>query len=79
MPSRWKPVDYMALILTSVISICVLVVVIMGAFQEGEMSETKMKIVGGITTSIIAIIAIYIGAKIRESGKTDNDPNPPQT
>ena len=63
----WKPLDYIVGIL--VITLMVLLLMIMSevVFDDRAMTETGAKRVNVIINSMVAIIAMYVGAQIQKS------------
>jgi hypothetical protein len=61
-----KPVDWVVMF----IALCVGIVVVMPLFSyviAGEhMSEEGDKLIGGLVASMIAIISIYVGARLKD-------------
>ena len=63
--SNWKPVDIIAAILSCVIGVVLIVWAIESACRGDDMTEAQSKIIGSIFTSLISIIALYVGETIR--------------
>lgn len=66
------PEDLIAIIIAIAISIILVAVVLIPLVLDYELSDKKAEIIGGLITSFIAILSIYIGSKIRKNGKNGN-------
>lgn len=66
---KWTPVDIIIGILTFIL-VWFLVLQSLFSFLKGiELDEKKAEIVGGLISSILAVITLYIGSKLK--GKND--------
>ena len=64
---NWNSVDYVVLILTTIISL-VLVITMIKPFVTGiAITDANAKLVAGLIASIISIISMYVGAKIQQN------------
>lgn len=63
---KWKPQDIVALILTCGVIVILLILSIKSFFGVEPMSDEAAKITSGIIGSIITIISIYIGTKLKK-------------
>ena len=57
----WKAVDWIVFLFALTICVSLGMAVLSPLIREEEMSETKGKIVGGLFTSIISIVSMYVG------------------
>ena len=70
--NKWEPVDYMVFIITSVLSISLILTVIKPLFTQNLMNPTSVELLAGVVSSLIAIVSMYVGAKINRKN-TDTD------
>lgn len=63
---NWQPHDIIILILTVTISILLMIVIIKPFITNNVMQPDSAKLLSAIITSIIAIISIYVGSKIKK-------------
>ncbi len=68
----WQPVDIIITIFATVISVVLLLIIIDATLNNDALSDASSKRISAITTSVVAIISMYIGAKIQEH-KDNND------
>ena len=65
MMKKWKPWDVIMLILSLTISIILITIFVELAFNKEPMGDSNAKLVTGLIASIISIISMYIGGKMR--------------
>lgn len=68
--NKWMPADYIVTFLTLVIGTMLLLTSAKGVISGTEMSDQKTEMLIGLIGSLVAIISIYIGAKI-QSNRSD--------
>ena len=68
--NKWMPADYIVMFLTLVIGTMLLLTSAKGVISRTEMSDQKTEMLIGLIGSLVAIISIYIGAKI-QSNRSD--------
>ena len=64
-----KPVDYVILILTVPVAVLILVATISPLFTGRAISDSKAQLLGGIVESVIAIVLVYVGFKLRSANE----------
>ena len=63
---KWLPIDWIVILLTLVIS-AVLIISIYDVIVDGQVvSDSRSKRITTLITSVIAIIAMYVGAQIQK-------------
>ena len=63
---NWSPVDWVVLILTIAISGTFMVTGIIPLLLQEPISDARSKILGGIATSIVSVVSVYVGAKLQQ-------------
>ena len=66
---NWKPVDVIVLILAVMVGISLFATVIIPVMLGEPISDTRAKILSSIAGSVVAVISVYVGARIREGRK----------
>ena len=62
-----KPVDYVILILTVPVAILIIVAAVSPVFTGRILSEPKAQLMGELVKSVIAVVLVYVGFKLRGS------------
>ncbi len=62
----WKPVDIIILIITLVVGAIITLSAIRPLFSDRALSPDAAKLVAGIIGSLVSIISIYVGSKLKE-------------
>lgn len=62
---EWRPVDILVMFLSLTVGILLLSSVAQITITGGALSETKAKTIAGVVSSVVAIISIYVGSKIK--------------
>ena len=60
-----KPVDAIAIILTTSIALIIVGIIVATAVRDRVLSEASLKIFGDLVLASIAIIAFYVGNKTK--------------
>ena len=60
-----KPVDIIVLVIVICVCFVVLVPGINSMVSQTQLSEEKAALISGLVTSMIAIVSIYVGSKLR--------------
>lgn len=63
----WQPVDVIILILVILISIILLLAITTPMLNLHGMKDNTSKLLAGVLGSIISVISMYIGAKIKNN------------
>ena len=63
---KWKPTDYIAVILTFVISFLLVLAVVSPVFTGRPLSDLAIKMISGVVGSIVSIVSMYVGANIHK-------------
>ena len=61
----WKPVDLIVLILAASVSLILLGIVYRAIFDKIVLDEARAKLMAGMIGSLLAIISMYVGAKLK--------------
>jgi hypothetical protein len=69
----WKPVDIVILIITVVVSFVISMSVIRPLLSDKPMSIESAKLVSSIVVSLISIISIYVGSKLKHGKSSEED------
>lgn len=65
--NKWKPIDVIILILVLVIAISLIGAIIRPFITGHDGTIETNKLIAGMLSSMIAIISIYIGSKLKNS------------
>lgn len=70
---NWRPVDHIVLIITLTVSTLLITGLVLSQIEDSKMlrSET-VKLLFGTVSSFIAIISMYIGAKVQRNRDNNN-------
>ncbi len=68
---KWRPVDYIALIFSAVISFGLVAIVVASAFMGLEITDHRARLVEIVISAVLSIISMYVGAQIQK--KRDQD------
>ncbi len=68
---KWRPVDYIALIFSAVISFGMVAIVVASAFMGLEITDHRARLVEIVISAVLSIISMYVGAQIQK--KKDQD------
>ena len=66
---KWTPVDIIILIITIAVTAAFVFIHVGTLIKHEPMAEKSAQILGQIYFAFIAIVSIYVGAKIRNNGK----------
>jgi hypothetical protein len=61
-----KPVDYVVMAIVAIVGFVVAMPMMESLFSERAYDHDAAKIIASLVTSMIAIISIYVGAKLRD-------------
>jgi len=61
----WKPVDYIVAGLAIAVVLILILPLIATIVFGIPITDAKAKIIAGITTSVIAIVSLYVGNKLK--------------
>ena len=64
-----KPVDIVVLLIVVMLCIVLLLPAVHSVLSRASMSNENVEIIGDLLTSMIAIVSIYVGAKLRGDGE----------
>ena len=62
---KWEPVDYIVAGLAVAIILILTLPPIFAALFGLPVTEGKAKIIAGVTTSVVAIVSLYVGNKLK--------------
>jgi len=62
----WKPKDWIVLGLVTIIGVCVFSAII-NAIVKGDIDDDRAAMIRDIIVSLVTIVSMYIGAKLRSS------------
>jgi len=61
-----KPVDLIALILTSTLAVILISIVLTSLITGEKMSEPGLDIMGKLIMALVALISLYLGSKLNK-------------
>lgn len=64
---RWNPLDMIVVIITIFVCVSVGLGVAHAMWRTTPMDDARAKLVTGVITSLVAIINMYVGAKLQQS------------
>lgn len=70
---KWTPVDYAILLLTLMVSVTFMITAILPIILQEPISDARSKVLGGIATSVVSVISVYVGAKIQKHREKDKE------
>lgn len=62
----WKPIDIIILIITIVVGFTISFSVIRPLISDRILSAESAKLIAGIIGSLVSIISIYVGSKLKQ-------------
>jgi len=72
---KWEPVDIVVIGLSSSVLIVIFGTAVKAIVYKESFSEERSQIVAGIVASILAIVSLYVGSRLRkkDDGGGDGD------
>ena len=70
---RWGPADIIVLIITCTVALVFTLEQILPLFKEVNLSENTVKFMNHGIGAMLALISMYIGAKINNKNKTSDE------
>ena len=69
---RWTPIEVVAVIIAAGLVAVFLITAIAPMILGQPFSDTRSKTIGNLANAFVAVLAVYVGAKVRSSGRDDN-------
>jgi hypothetical protein len=71
---KWKPADVVVILLTLTVCFVMGNAALMPLWEFKEVDHEKQKLLAGLIGSVLSIVSMYIGAKIREKHDAKDKP-----
>ena len=64
--NNWQPIDIILLIITLIVGFSICFSIIKPTFSNAMLTAESSKLVAGIISSLVSIISIYVGSKLKK-------------